>query len=226
MNIDLDFSLMECTDEKDFLKKVVNPYSYESTMINIIENLDPNDFKNDDEFNEKAMKISCFKMDYKKQFIGFESGAEYHWYFTQGYDAFCNGLIIPAILSFLCGIEASLRSTLYIINKQGDKIYVKEIMNMNSISEAYDKNLPVLDLAFSNETNFLNKIQSKEKINLIEIRNDLMHGNIGSYCKKFHDYRIVTPENLLEDAIEIIIISRKWAQSISDFKNKFFNKGA
>ena len=172
------------------------------------------------------MKINCFKMDYKRQFIGFESGAEYHWYFTQGYDAFCNGLIIPAILSFVCGIEASLRSTLYIINKQGDKIYVKEIMNMDLISAAYDKELPVLDLAFSNETNFLKKIQNKQKIKLIDIRNDLMHGNIRSYCKKIHDYRIVTPENLLEDAIEIIIISRKWAQSISVFKNSILSKGA
>lgn len=221
----IDLTIIGCTSERDFLRKISDPHLYEIEIANLVESLDQNDFENNAEFHKKISDLNLLKSRYRDLFITDCTGAEYHWHFLQGFDAFSNGLILPALLSCICGIEACLRSTLYLMNTNpGDRLYVKQLMNMDLIYDAYIKGVPVANLAFSNEIDFLQKIQNKKKIYLINIRNDLMHGNIHSYCERVKEEKVFTPEHLLEDMIEILVNSRIWLNEISDFKINLFNE--
>lgn len=220
----IDYTIIGCTSESDFLRQISNPYFYEGGIAALVENLDPKNFETSDKFYKRISDIKLLKSRYEDLFITDCTGAEYHWHFLEGFQAFSNGLILPALLSCICGIEASLRSTLYLMNTNpGDRLYVKKLMNMELIHEAYIKGLPVLNLAFSHENNFLQNVQNKKKIYLMKIRNDLMHGNIRSYCEENEEERIFTPVHLIEDMIEILMISRVWLKALSDFKLNLFN---
>ncbi len=222
----IDFTIIGCTSEIDFLRQISNPYLYEREIAALVKSLDPNNFESEDEFYKRISDINLMKSRYKDLFITDCTGAEYHWHFIEGFEAYSNGLILPALLSCICGIEASLRSTLYLMSTNpGEQLYVKKLMNMDLIHEAYIKGLPISNLAFSNENNFLHKVQNKKKIYLLKIRNDLMHGNIRSYCERHEEERIFTPKHLMEDMIEILMISRVWLKEISDFKINLFNEG-
>ncbi|MEQ1345313.1 hypothetical protein [Acinetobacter seifertii] len=220
----IDYTIIGCDNEKEFLKLIGNPILYNNKLLGIIEDLNPSEFNNESDYFLRISDLNLLKFNYKNLFYLPNSGAEYHWHFLEGFEAFSNGTILPALLSYICGIEASLRSTLYMMKTNpSDRLYVRELMNMDLIYEAYDKGLPISTLAFSNENNFIDSVQKKNKIRLINVRNDLMHGNIRSYCEKFEEDRIFTPTHLLNDLIETIIISRKWIAEISEFK-KIFNK--
>ncbi|MEX0573146.1 hypothetical protein ABYH20_018155, partial [Acinetobacter baumannii] len=125
-----------------------------------------------------------------------------------------------ALLSLICGIEASLRSTLHLISDSPeDRLYVAENMNKQMIIKAKQKGLPISVLAFSDEHDFHEKITNGEKINLIKLRNDLMHGNIREFTEYFEDQRIFYPEHLLDPLVEIILISKKWIKELSEFRS-------
>ncbi|EPJ4645873.1 hypothetical protein L5Q68_002303, partial [Acinetobacter baumannii] len=70
-----------------------------------------------------------------------------------------------------------------------------------------------------NEQDFHKKITNDEKINLIKLRNDLMHGNIREFTEYFEEQRIFYPEHLIDSLVEIILISKKWIKELSEFKN-------
>lgn len=214
----IDFKIIGCDSELEYLKLIRDPDKYEAKIISTINNLGPNDFN-------QMSDINLLLWNYKKSFCQLSSGAEYHWYFLQGFDAFINGNLLPSLLSFISGIEASLRSTLYIMTANpGNKIYVKEFMKMDLIYDAYEKGLPVSTLAFKHEQEFIDKIRSKTKIHLLKIRNDLMHGNIKSYCQQYEEDRIFTPDLLLNDLLETIIISRKWIAELSEVRKTILTK--
>ncbi|WP_284086960.1 hypothetical protein [Acinetobacter pittii] len=221
----IDFNIIGCDSELEFLKLIRDSDKYEAKIISTIDNLERNNFATQKEYEKRMADLLQLKHTYKVSFCQPGSGAEYHWHFLEGFEAFSKGVLIPSLLSFICGIEASMRSTLYIMTANpGNKIYVKELMKMDLIHEAYEKGLPVSTLAFKHEQEFMDKIINKTKIHLLKIRNDLMHGNIKSYCKQFNEDRIFTPELLLNDLLETIIISRKWIAELSEVRKSILTK--
>ncbi|HCI3538433.1 TPA: hypothetical protein NOZ40_002833, partial [Acinetobacter baumannii] len=218
MNKKADYTIIGCKDEVEFVKLLGNQYLYEDIINSSIENLDPDNFLNKDEYYSRMADFQSLKFRYEKEFIQENSGAEFHWYFIQGIEAYINGHYLPALLSLICGIEASLRSTLHLISDSPeDRLYVAENMNKQMIIKAKQKGLPISVLAFSDEHDFHEKITNDEKINLIKLRNDLMHGNIREFTEYFEDQRIFYPEHLLDPLVEIILISKKWIKELSEF---------
>ncbi|MFV5630755.1 hypothetical protein [Acinetobacter oleivorans] len=220
MNKKADYTIIGCKDEVEFIKLLGDRYTYEEKINSFIEKLDIEKFANQDEFFSRLTDFQHLESRYKNEFIPENSGAEFHWYFIQGIDAYINGHFLPALLSLICGIESSLRSTLHLMsNSEVDRLYVKKIMNIELIIDAKNKGLPISALAFSNEHDFDEKITNEEKINLIKLRNDLMHGNIREFTEYFEDQRIFYPEHLLDPLVEIILISKKWIKELSEFKS-------
>ncbi|MDC5215405.1 hypothetical protein OHW69_12125 [Acinetobacter baumannii] len=220
MNKKADYTIIGCKDEVEFVKLLGNQYLYEDIINSSIENLDPDNFLNKDEYYSRMADFQSLKFRYEKEFIQENSGAEFHWYFIQGIEAYINGHYLPALLSLICGIEASLRSTLHLISDSPeDRLYVAENMNKQMIIKAKQKGLPISVLAFSDEHDFHEKITNDEKINLIKLRNDLMHGNIREFTEYFEDQRIFYPEHLLDPLVEIILISKKWIKELSEFRS-------
>ncbi|MFK1489869.1 hypothetical protein ACIWPR_10765 [Acinetobacter baumannii] len=220
MNKEADYTIIGCKDEVEFIKLLGNPYVYEDIINSSIYNLDPDNFLNIEEYYSRMADFQCLKLRYKNEFIQKNSGAEFHWYFIEGLEAYINGLFLPALLSLICGIESSLRSTLHLMSDgEEDRLYVNKIMNKEMIIDAKNKGLPISALAFSNEQDFHKKITNDEKINLIKLRNDLMHGNIREFTEYFEEQRIFYPEHLIDSLVEIILISKKWIKELSEFKN-------
>ncbi len=220
MNKKADYTIIGCKDEVEFIKLLGNRYEYEEKINSFIENLDIEKFANQDEYFSRMADFLCLKSRYKNEFIQENSGAEFHWYFLEGVDAYLNGHYLPALLSLICGIESSLRSTLHLMSdSEEDRLYINKNMNKQMIIDAKNKSLPISALAFSNEHDFNDKIRNGDKIDLIKLRNDLMHGNIREFTEYFEDQRIFYPEHLLDPLVEIILISKKWIKELSEFKN-------
>jgi hypothetical protein len=87
--------------------------------------------------------------------------------FRSGHDAYVNELYVPALSSFLNGIEASLRVTLHLINKEADQdirdLSPYRVLSNNLISQAEAAGMPVKYLAFNDEEDFFENLRSESQ---------------------------------------------------------------
>ena len=150
-------------------------------------------------------------------------GAETHWFFVEAEKALRLGLHIAAVLSFINGIEASIRTN--VLFKQGkfdEKSMSKvDIMKNALLREARAIGLRVEILAFPDEVDFEEKLNSKDKrVELVRVRNNLCHGNVFEYFQKVPDTgeTIFTSECLQGLALILKDISENWSKEIERFK--------
>ncbi|EXS35238.1 hypothetical protein [Acinetobacter sp. 826659] len=222
MNKKADYTIIGCKDEAEFIKLLSNQYLYKDIIKSSIQKLDPEKFENQEDYYSRCADFENLMNRYLGEFEENYNGAEFHWYFLEGLNAFFNEHYLPALLSLICGIEASLRSTLHLIsNSEVDRLYIPENMNKQMIITAKQKGLPISALAFRDEYDFHEKLSNNDKLNLLKLRNDLMHGNISEFTKSVNDERIFYPIHLLNSLIEIILISKKWLKDLNEFKSKF-----
>jgi len=158
--------------------------------------------------------------------------AEFHWFFVQGVDCMFNEFYIPAVSSFLNGIEASLRITIsQIQNPQNEFVELTpyKVLSNNLISDAKDLGMPVDALAFPNENDFFLKLQTqKPNISSVEVvrhRNNICHGNILEFVntESGKENSFFTPVSLRILCFELLNVSGLWAEKLGDFRkaNKF-----
>lgn len=158
-------------------------------------------------------------------------GAEVHWFFTQAVQALKSELYLPACTSFLNGIEASLRVT---ISQIGNPDRVKELDPVKTLSNrllksAYDTGLPVEALAFPEEDNLLDRLESKKpnQVNaeVVRIRHNLCHGNILEYINTDlgEENAFFTPECCRELAHLLHEVSKEWAMQLGVFRRGLLN---
>jgi len=157
-------------------------------------------------------------------------GAEVHWFFTQGYQALKQHLYLPACLSFLNGIEASVRVTLKQIEEPVliRELNPREVLSNKLLKSAYAAGLPIEELAFPKEQDFLKNIQSSRKssnVEIVRIRHNLCHGNILEYINTElgEDTAFFTPECCAHLGLELHSISLLWAAKLSEFRKNLFN---
>ena len=159
-------------------------------------------------------------------------GAEVHWFFTQAVQALKSELYLPACTSFLNGIEASLRVTMSQIE---NPTRVRELDPVKTLSNrllksAYDIGLPVEALAFPDEDNFLDTLESwnPNKVNaeIVRIRHNLCHGNILECINTDlgEENTFFTPECCRQLAYLIHNVSREWAMQLGRFRRELLNK--
>jgi hypothetical protein len=158
-------------------------------------------------------------------------GAEVHWFFTQAVQALNGKLYLPACISFLTGIEASLRVTMSQVEKP---VRVEELDPVKTLSNrllksAHDAGLPVEALAFPKEDDFLGKLESKKpsqmNAEVVRVRHNLCHGNILEYVNTDlgEDNAFFTPECCRELAHVLHLVSKEWAEQLGAFRRGLFN---
>lgn len=217
----INFSELGFTDEIDFLRSYSDLQTLENTINERLKNLNVADFSSQDDYLKRYDDLQMLTSRYQDLFWGKEEGAEYHWFFLDGLKAFQNGAILASLTSFICGIEASLRSTLYLMDVDPqDNLYFSEIMNKKTLKLALEKGLPIESLAFKDENDFLKKVTIGDPTNLMLLRNDLMHGNIYKYSELVNGERTFFPTNMFEVTTEIMMISKNWIRELVKFKNE------
>ncbi|KAB8042539.1 hypothetical protein [Janthinobacterium aquaticum] len=149
-------------------------------------------------------------------------GAETHWFFVEAEKALRHGLYIAAVLSFINGIEASIRTNvLYHQGKFDEESMSKvNIMKNRLLHEARAIGLKVEMLAFPGELDFEEKLKDNVTVELVRVRNNLCHGNVFEYFQKVTgtSETIFTSECLQNLALTLKDVSEKWTKEIERFK--------
>lgn len=155
------------------------------------------------------------------------NAAEFHWFFVQGVDCMFNEFYVPAVSSFLNGIEASLRITIsQIQNPENEYVELTpyKVLSNNLISDAKELGMPIDSLAFPNEINFLNNLSS-QKPNLVSVeivrhRNNICHGNILEFINNDlgRENSFFTPISLRILCFELLDVCGNWAEQLSEFR--------
>lgn len=168
------------------------------------------------------------RLEYEERifFLKHHLGAEVHWFFSQGSEALKQGLILPACSSFIIGIEASLRVTMAQIEKPAlvEELDPTRILSNRLLVAARAAGLPVNKLAFPEETDFIQKLESVKpnirNVEIVRIRHNLCHGNILEYINKElgEDNYFFTPECCLKLAVQLLIVSKAWVEDLGKFR--------
>ena len=159
-------------------------------------------------------------------FLKHHLGAEVHWFFSQGSEALKQGLILPACSSFIIGIESSLRVTMAQIEKPAlvEELDPTRILSNRLLVAARAAGLPVNKLAFPEETDFIQKLESIKpnirNVEIVRVRHNLCHGNILEYINKElgEDNYFFTPECCLKLAVQLLIVSKAWVEELGKFR--------
>lgn len=148
----------------------------------------------------------------------------FHWFFTQGQQALELGLYIPGVSALLNGIEASLRVTMAQLEPDylGDKLELSPYQNLSNtlLRKGRDSGLPVELLKLQEDEDFLAKIDTKEYVQIVQLRHDVCHGNILNFRQRmeFEQIDILTPECLRQTAAKLLVVSYSWAVGLATFR--------
>lgn len=179
------------------------------------------------EFMEIGRKEYEERVFFAKQGLG----AEVHWFFTQAVEVLKVGLYLPACTSFLNGIEASLRITMSQVENptRVEDLNPFKTLSNRLLKSAHDAGLPVSALAFPEEDNFLEKLESKKpnqtNSEVVRVRHNLCHGNILEFINTDlgEDNAFFTPECCRELAHLLHKVSKEWAKQLGMFRGELFN---
>ncbi|OIN23464.1 hypothetical protein [Vibrio barjaei] len=149
--------------------------------------------------------------------------AECHFYFIQGAQAAHNELYLPAVVSFLNGIESTIR--VIINNLNSPHVYTEpsayKCLSNNLLLNAREIGLDVTKLAFDGENNFVARLESQkpnfEMVEVVRVRNNLCHGNVFEFVNQ--EYMIFTPECIRALCYQLFDISVHWSSEIERFRN-------
>ena len=149
----------------------------------------------------------------------------FHWFFTQGQQALEAELYIPGVSSILNGIEASLRVTMTQIDLEYAgtlNLSPYRLLSNMMLSKAHAAGLPVKLLAMRGESDFLNQIETKKNVTIVQLRHDVCHGNILNFIQRmeFEKIEILTPECLRTTAADLLDLAYRWALGLAQFRAK------
>jgi hypothetical protein len=157
-------------------------------------------------------------------------GAEQHWFFVQGHDAYVNELYLPALSSLLNGIEASLRVTLHLLGKNAEQdvrdLSPYRVLSNKLILQAAEASMPVKYLAFNDEADFFENLKSdkpnKIDVGIVRLRNNICHGNVMQFINVAlgPENSFFSPECLKTETEKVLAISADWCEALGAFRRK------
>lgn len=162
----------------------------------------------------------------------FESlcAAEQHWFFVQGHDAYVHELYIPALSSLLNGIEASLRVTLHLLDKEAGQdirdLSPYRVLSNNLILQAHEAGMPVKYLAFNDEADFFTHLKSSKPnrvdVGIVRLRNNICHGNVMDFINTElgPENSFFSPELVKTVTEKVLAISADWCEALGHFRRK------
>lgn len=146
--------------------------------------------------------------------------AEMHWFFVQGEQACEHDLYLPGVMSFLAGIETSIRFTM----SQMDDVDIHNASDLGPtlsnplLRRAKEAGLPIDLLAFPEERDFADKLRYKNPyVEVVRIRHDLAHGNTVQFVNTElgQGNAFLTPECFRELATTLGKICEGWTAELS-----------
>lgn len=184
-----------------------------------------------DEYLQQHLEQVRLEHEARMFFLTHHLGAEVHWFFSQGLEALQQGLVLPACSSFIIGIESSLRVTMAQIDKPAriEELDPVRLLSNRLLVAARAAGLPVESLAFPEESDFIQKLESvkpnQRNVEIVRIRHNLCHGNILEYINKDlgEDNQFFTPECCLKLAIQLLIVSKSWVEQLGKFRKAMRN---
>ncbi len=145
-----------------------------------------------------------------------------HNIFINGIRAGLHGLYLAGSIALCAAIEASLKFELCKTDYRDDirdnfeRMERMPVLSCKLLKDAQKYALPVAALALQNET-FETVIPHNPKI--VEIRNNINHGNFSSFCKSTDTGDIFfTPECLQADYFELVTASVLWVQAVDQME--------
>jgi hypothetical protein len=162
----------------------------------------------------------------------FESlcASEQHWFFVQGHDAYVHELYLPALSALLNGIEASLRVTLHLLNKEDDQdirdVSPYRVLSNKLILQGHEAGMPVKYLAFNEETDFFARLSSEKPnrvdVEIVRLRNNICHGNILEFVNVDlgPENSFFSPEMLRTVTEKVLAISADWCEALGQFRRE------
>lgn len=179
------------------------------------------------EFIEQDRKEHQEMVFFAKQGLG----AEVHWFFTQAVQALKSELYLPACTSFLNGIEASLRVTMAQLDKTAriEQLDPVKTLSNRLLKSALEAGLPIEYLAFPDEENFLEKLDSKKPnqvhAEVVRVRHNLCHGNVFEYINADlgEENAFFTPECCRDLAQVLHHVSKAWVERLGVFRMERFD---
>jgi len=174
-----------------------------------------------------------WRTDYEEKiyFAEQDLGPEVHWFFIQALQALKTELYLPACTSFLNGIEASLRITMSQLDNPARVVELdpRKTLSNRLLKYALDMGLPVETLAFPEEDNFIERLESKHPhqtyTEIVRVRHNLCHGNILEYINTDlgQDYAFFTPECCRDLAHLLYKVSIEWTKQLGAFRRGRLN---
>jgi len=154
--------------------------------------------------------------------------AQQHWFFVQGHDAYVHELYLPALSALLNGIEASLRVTLHLLNKEEDQdirdLSPYRVLSNELILQGHDIGMPVEFLAFNDEADFFARLSSEARVNveIVRRRNNICHGNILEFANVDlgPENSFFSPEMLRTVTEKVLAISADWCEALGQFRRE------
>jgi hypothetical protein len=155
--------------------------------------------------------------------------AEQHWFFVQGHDAYVHELYLLALSSLLNGIEATLRVTLHLLNKDTEQPDIKNlspyrVLSNKLILDAQEAGMPVQYLAFNDEKDFLEHLKSEKPsrvdIEIVRLRNNICHGNVTEFLNTElgPENSFFSPDLLKTVTEKVLAISADWCEALGHFR--------
>ena len=163
----------------------------------------------------------------RNYFLEWLCAAEFHWFFVQGLDAAKNELFVPGVSSLLNGVEASIRITIEHVESQ--EVAPPEpspyrVLSNNLLLKAEEMDMPVGLLAFPNEDNFQEKLNSQKPnridVEIVRLRNNICHGNIAEFINTDlgPENSFFTPFSLQLTAETLLSICFAWAKGLGEYR--------
>jgi hypothetical protein len=163
-------------------------------------------------------------------FVTQNVGAEVHWFFYEALKALKLELYLSACLSFIIGIEASIRVTQAQLESKGIVNHLEPAKTLSNrlLNAAKSNGLPVEILAFSSEVDFDSKLLSKKpdlvNAEIVRVRHNLCHGNILEFrnSELGENNIFYTPECVRDLAYELYQVSKNWVSALGEFRSDKF----
>lgn len=158
-------------------------------------------------------------------------GAEMHYFFVEGKEAYRHGLYIASATCLLIGIEASVRALHAYHVRGGDDLKLNPGQTLSNalLHKARCVGLKIEILALEEDEEFERKMalgqQRQEPVEIVRLRNNLCHGNVKEFFTHIEDQgTFFTPEALKKLCEQLLNIIEPWTEEIGRFNDEVLVK--
>ena len=150
-------------------------------------------------------------------------------FFTDGYACVANGQNLAACLSFITGIEMSLRLPLlhakgFDIRKAWDPAGTGvPLLSNDLLIKASDIGLPIKFLRYGRdpeESIFLTNLHSEQhgkRANIVRLRNNICHGNLNIFVEEKDGIALVRNSEIEKEAKELEAVVTGWSKGFGEW---------